>query len=330
MHLLTWLIVQLAIALALTTGAEPPLAPGATIPLDGVNGRIDHFAIDAAGQRLFMAALGNDTVEVIDLIAGKAAHQIKGLRAPQGIAFAADLNRLAIANDKDGSLRLFDATTLKHLTSVDLSDDADNVRYDPKARAFWVGYGDGGLACIDAATGKRLTDIKLDAHPESFQLESNGPRIFVNVPHAAHVAVVDRNRNAVIAKWPLKDAQSNFPMALDENSHRLFIGCRQPAKLLVLDTANGNTIASVDIAGDTDDLWFDPVSKRILISGGDGRVTVVAQSSPDNYTVVANVPTAAGARTSFYVQQTQTLYVAVPHRGDQRCELRAFTLGIRP
>ncbi len=319
------IILSLAVNACLTIakGAET-LRAVQTIPLAAVEGRIDHFGFDSAGNRLFVAALGNDTVEVVDLTAGKVTGRIKGLQAPQGIAFAADLNRLAVANDKDGTVRLFDGKTLAPLSTVDLKDDADNVRYESAARCFWVGYGDGGLAAIDAQTGKLLANVKLEAHPESFQLESKGKRIFVNVPHARHIAVVDREKAAVIAKWPLTAAEANFPLAVDEGNHRLFVGCRKPAKLLVLDLNSGKTLSSVDIVGDTDDLFYDAANKRILVTGGDGFITVVHQESADKYSVAWQVRTAPGARTSFFVPPSKSLIVAVPHRGRQSAELRVF------
>jgi YVTN family beta-propeller protein len=295
-----------------------------TIALDGVEGRIDHFALDAKGKRLFVAALGNNTVEVVDLAAGKVTQRVKSLSAPQGIAFAPDSNRLAIANDKDGSVRLYDGTSFQQIKVIDLKDDADNVRYDAEARRFWVGYGDGGLAAIDPTNGNVLADVKLDAHPESFQLESKGKRIFVNVPKAGHVAVIDREKGAVIAKWPIKAASANFPMALDEARHRLFIGCRSPAKLLVLDTESGKTVAAVDVVGDTDDVFYDAATQRIYVSGGEGRITIVSQADADRYELAGQVTTAAGARTSFFVADAGMLYVAVPHRAGQKAELRVF------
>lgn len=300
------------------------LTPVATIALDGVEGRIDHFGLDAKGKRLFVAALGNDTVEVIDLVTGKVTQHIKDLRAPQGISFAPESNRLAIANDKDGSVRLYDGTTLQPVGTIDLKDDADNVRYDAEAHLFWVGYGDGGLASIDPATGKQVVDIKLDAHPESFQLEAKGKRVFVNVTKAGHVAVIDREKGIVTAKWPLIGASSNFPMALDEANHRLFIGCRSPAKLLVLDTETGKTVASIDIIGDTDDVFYDAASKQLYISGGGGHITVVSQRGADTYVHDGQIPTSSGARTSFFVPETRMLYVAAPHRGDQKAALHVF------
>jgi outer membrane protein assembly factor BamB len=302
-----------------------PLTQVQTIPLDGVEGRIDHLGLDTKGKGLFLAALGNNSVEIVDLAAGKVTQHIRNLRAPQGIGFAPDSNRLAVANDQDGSLRLYDGTSLQPTATIDLKDDADNVRYDAVSRRFWVGYGDGGLAAIDPESGKQVADVKLDAHPESFQLETRGKRIFVNVPNAGYVAVVDRESGTLIGKFTLIEASANFPMALDEADHRLFIGCRRPAKLLVLDTETGKTVATVDIVGDTDDLFYDAANKRIYVSGGEGRVTVISQTSADIYDVAGQVTTAPGARTSFFVAETGTLYVAVPHRGEQKAELRVFT-----
>jgi YVTN family beta-propeller protein len=332
-------IVVLIWIVAITASCRLPLIVAAdtagivklerTIPLPNVEGRIDHFAWDAKGKRLFVAALGNNSVEVVDLAAGKVTQSIKNLQAPQGIGFAPDFNRLAVANDKDGSVRLFDAASLQPNHVIELKDDADNVRYDAVAQRFWVGYGEGGLAAIDAQSGKVLADVKLDAHPESFQLESKGNRIFVNVPRAGHVAVVDREKGVVAAKWPLNEGNANFPMALDEANRRLFIGCREPAKLLVLDTESGKTVAAVDIVGDTDDLFYDRANKRIYVSGGEGRITAVDQISADEYRVAGQVRTAPGARTSFFIPETGLLYVAVPHRGPQGAELRVFKVSGR-
>jgi DNA-binding beta-propeller fold protein YncE len=306
-----------------STAFAQSLTPTQTIPLPDVQGRIDHFALDQQHHRLFMAALGNDSVEVIDLSAGKVISRIPALAAPQGIGFAPDASRLAVANDKDGSVRLYDAASLKPLATVDLKDDADNVRYDAAARQFWVGYGDGALARIDPAAAKTTADIKLDGHPESFQLEAKGKRIFVNVPHARHVAVVDRQAGKVTDRWKLS-AAGNFPMALDESHARLFVGCRQPAKLLVLDTQTGKEVASIPIVGDTDDLFYDPPHHRIYATGGEGAITVIDQQDADTYKVTNTIKTAPGARTSFFVPSTSSLYVAVPHRGDQKAEIRVF------
>ena len=264
-------------------------------------------------------------MEVVDLTAGKVARTIGNLRAPQGVGFAPDSNRLAVANDQDGSLRLYDGMSLQQAATIDLKDDADNVRYDAAARRFWVGYGDGGLAAVDPEGGRLLENVVLDAHPESFQLETRGKRIFVNVPRAGHIAVVDREIGKVMGKFRLTEASANFPMALDEPHNRLFIGCRNPAKLLVLETQSGKTVAALDIVGDTDDVFYDAANRRIYVSGGEGYVTVIDQRNADDYKVAESVATAPGARTSFFIPDIGQLYVAVPHNGGQMAELRVFS-----
>jgi hypothetical protein len=303
------------------------LRPVGSIPLPGVEGRFDHFAADAAGKRLYVAALGNNTVEVIDLAQepGKHLRSIKGPRKPTGIAVIPELQRVAVASGDDGMCRFYDASTLDPAGTVRDLDDADNVRYDAAAKRLYVGYGDGALAVIDPAAAKKVGDIKLDAHPESFRLEERGSRIFVNLPDAhSTVALVDRKQGKVVGKWPLKEAGANFPMWLDESSRRLLVGCRKPAKLLVLDTDSGRTVAAVDCVGDADDLFFDAATRRVYVSGGDGAISIIEQGDADTYRPAGAVKTAAGARTSLFVPELRRLYLAVPHRGAQGAEIRVF------
>jgi hypothetical protein len=221
---------------------------------------------------------------------------------------------------------LFDGSSLQQTATIDLKDDADNVRYDALSGRFWVGYGAGGLAAIDPVSGQQVANVKLDAHPESFQLETKGKRIFVNVPNAGYIAVVDRETANIIRKFTLTAARGNFPMSLDEADHRLIVGCRSPAKLLIFDTETFKMIAALDIVGDTDDVFYDPANKRIYVSGGEGYITVIKRTSADDYEVSGQVATAAGARTSFFVPRTGRLYVAVPRRRWQKPELEVFTV----
>src|SRR5262249_16773574 len=158
-----------------------------TISLPNVEGRIDHMAVDLKGERLFIAALGNNTIEVLDLRAGKRIHSITGLHEPQGVGFIPEFNKIYVANAKSGACDVFDASSFKVLKSIKFSDDADNIRYDAAARRVYVGYGSGGLGVIDAANSDQIGDIKLDGHPESFQLERSGPRIFVNTPTSQRI-----------------------------------------------------------------------------------------------------------------------------------------------
>jgi YVTN family beta-propeller protein len=310
---------------AAAAGADekPLMKQVQAIPLEGVEGRFDHFAADLAGKRLYVAALGNNSLEVIDLVAGKWIKSVSGLKKPTGVRVLPDSGNVVVASGDDGKVRVYDRE-LKLLGSLGGLDDADNVRLDASGKLAYVGYGEGAIAVVDPRRPEKLASIKLESHPEAFQLEGDGHRIFVNVPGGRHVAVVDREKKAVVARWRLREAESNFPMALDERGHRLFVGCRKPAKVLVLDTRTGKTVAAVECCGDTDDLFFDAPSNRLYVTGGAGCISVIERSDADHYRLLGIVPTAEGARTSFFVPETGTLYVAVPHRGSQRAEVRAY------
>lgn len=319
-----------AAALAIVTvglafGQEAaPLRLVQTIPLPGVEGRIDHLAVDLKGQRLFVAALGNNSVEVVDLRSGTRVRSLTGLHEPQGLAFIEGLGRLFVSNGGTGAVNIFDSGSFQPLGVVKFSSDADNLRYDAATAQLYVGFGDGGLGIVDAKDGKQVGAVKLAAHPESFQLETAGARIFVNVPNANQIAVVDRATRRVVTTWALPGARANFPMDLDEADHRLFVGLRQPAQLMVFDTESGKVVASPDCAGDADDLFYDDERKRIYVSGGDGFLDVFAQRDADHYVLNVKLPTAAGARTSLWVPPMRRLYLAVPHRGAQGAEVRGY------
>lgn len=293
------------------------------IDLTNVNGRIDHLSADVKGKRLFVSALGNHTVEVLDVDSGKRVRTLTDLAEPQGVYYDPATNHLFAACAKDGSTKIFDAATFQLLETVKFSGDADNIRYDARGHRVVVGYGDGALAFLDA-TGRKAGEIALDGHPESFQLEKAGTRAFVNVPDRKEIQVADLAKNVVVAKWPVTSALKNYPMALDEGHQRLLIGCRAPARMLAIDTATGKQTASVEIVGDTDDLFYDAARSRVYIIGGQGFVDVFEQKDPDHYTRAGHYPTAAGARTGLFVPDWGKLFVAVPHRGDQRAEILVY------
>jgi DNA-binding beta-propeller fold protein YncE len=325
-----WLSTPTLIAvtfLALLSAQDrQPLVLLQTIELPGVEGRIDHLAVDRENQRLFVAALGNNTVEVIDLRAGTHLRSLAGFSEPQGIAVPLDGQIVATANGQRGDISLIERANLQPITTVPLGDDPDNVRYDQPTRRIFVGYGGsaGAIAALDVKDGRTLGEVRVSGHPESFQLEKSGPRIFVNVPTARQIAVVDRAAMKLLTTWAVTGAQSNFPMALDEGDKRIFIGCRQPAKVLILDSSSGHQVGSADIVGDTDDLFYDAVRKRLYVSGGEGFVDVFQQDGPDRLMRAAHIASAAGARTSLFVSELNRFYLAVPHRGEQKASIRAY------
>jgi DNA-binding beta-propeller fold protein YncE len=316
----------LAILLLMTTahGQErPPLSLTNRIALPNVEGRIDHFSADVQGKRLFVSALGNHTVEVLDADSGKRIRTLTDLAEPQGAHYDPSANRLFVACAKDGATKLFDAGTFELLNTVKFSADADNIRYDASGHRVIVGYGDGALAFLDS-NGKKIGEIPLDAHPESFQLEKTGDRVFVNVPDRQEIQVADLVKNVLLTKWPVTSALKNYPMTLDEGHHRLLIGCRAPARMLAIDAEHGKQTASVEIVGDTDDLFYDAAQSRVYVIGGQGFVDVFEQKDADRYNRIARYATAAGARTGLFVPEWSKLFVAVPARGPQRAEVLVY------
>ena len=304
------------------------------IALPNVDGRMDHFAVDGKGQRVFVSALGNHTVEVLDVQGSRRLRTLSNLEEPQGLFYDASSNRLFVASGGDGTTKIYDGTTFQLLETVKFSDDADNIRYDARSRRLIVGYGgekalrgrpqgSGALGFLDS-NGKQAGEIVVDAHPESFQLEKNGTRVFVNVPDKKEVQVADVAKGTILARWPTTAATTCFPMALDEGHHRLFAGCRMPARLLAFDTESGNTVASPEIVGDTDDLFYDADRSRIYIIGGQGFIDVLQQKDADHYDRLARYPVPGGTRTGLFVPDWGKLFAAVPHRGEQGCEILVY------
>ena len=306
---------------ALATAQETLPQLTADIVMPGVKGRIDHFGVDAKRHRLFVAALGNDTVEVLDLKARKRERSLDGFGEPQGILHVPDTNRVFVANSTANRLDILDAESLVLVGHVTGLEDADNVRYDAQARKVYVGYGRGALRVLDATTGVSAGDIALPGHPESFQLEGNGTRIFVNVPTAGRISIVDRSKLAVVGSWSVP-AVANFPMALDEAGRRLFVAARAPAVLLVYDIDSGRVVARLPIGGDSDDLFYDGTRKRVYVICGEGRIDVLRQDDPDHYAREGTVDTAPRARTGLLVPEDDSLYVAAPAEGPPHARAR--------
>lgn len=353
-------VIMLGAGLWCSAAAQaPPRAPlklVQTIVLPGVEGRIDHQSVDVKGKRFFLGALGSGTVVVIDLAAGRVIHTITGLNFPQGVLYVPQSNLIFVDDGGLDACKVYDGSSYKLIRTVPSIKDADDIRYDSCAARTYgfglvdVGYGadsEGGIMMLDSRNGKPLADIPgLSGHAESFQVENcalptpqqhtgwsghGGPyvrrrRIFVNVPTAGIVAVVDPGRRVIIDKWPVKGVKAFFPMALDEADHRLFIGARNPARLLVFDTETGRLVASVDAVEETDDLYYDAVHKRLYMSGGEGVVGVFKQHDADHYSLVAKIPSVPGAGTSLFVPEFNRFYVPAPPYGMQPAKLLVYAV----
>jgi DNA-binding beta-propeller fold protein YncE len=297
-----------ATLLAQTSSA--PLVLEAKIPLGAVTGRIDHFAFDADRQLLFVAELGNNSVGIVDLKERKVLRRLAGLSEPQGVAYHPATSTLYVANAGDGSVRLYHGPDFSPAGRIELGDDADNIRLDSWRNRIVVGYGKGALAVIDPANRRKIADMPLKGHPESFQFNETGSRIFVNVPDARQIAVVDAGSGQQISTLDTAGARSNFPMAVDADEHRLLVAFRSPAKLMVFATATGKLEGSFDICRDADDVFIDPRRRRVYVSCGEGVIDVLGRTS-DGYERIARVPAVAGARTSLFAPASDRLYLGV-------------------
>ncbi len=307
-------------------GAEASLVLEAKIPLGQVRGRIDHLAVDAARQRLFVAELGNDTVGVVDLAHHAVLQTLSGLHEPQGIGYEPTTDTLYVANAGDGAVQIFRGSDLAPVGRIDLGEDADNVRIDPNTHHVLVGYGKGALAVIDPVSRKKIGDVKLQGHPESFQLTADGSEGFINVPDAHEIAAVNLQQDRQTASWGLGLLRSNYPMTFDKTRGRIHVVFRHPATIAAFDVKSGKKLYSIDTCGDSDDVFFDSKRSRAYISCGEGFIEVMADQT-NHYAKEAKLATIGGARTSLFVPELDRYFLAVRASGNEPAAIWIFKPG---
>jgi DNA-binding beta-propeller fold protein YncE len=307
--------------------AAPSLKLVRAIPLPQVTGGMNHLAADAKHGRFFVTATGDQAVVVVDLKAGKADKvlRLRGGARPAAAAFAPDLNQLCVSGG--GVVTVYDGDSFAELGSIELGRAVDELRYEPRERRLYAGVMDPdspAIAVIDLPARKVLGQVKLPAKPQGFEVEEGGTRVFVNTPGVRQVTVVDRRAMKVVAAWKLDDGEGNYPLALDEAGHRLFVGCRRPAVVLVLDAETGKVVARVGSGGDADDLCFDRSGKRAYVSCGDGVVTVIRQEDADHYRRLPDAQTREGARNALWVPALKQFFLAVPAEKGKGTELAVY------
>jgi hypothetical protein len=331
---------------AQTPAPNECLIPAGSVLLSGVEGRLDHLAVDLASKRLFVTGLENHTIEIIDLEKRQRVHEITGILEPQGVAFIPRSSRLLVCSRGDGTCRSFDARTFEEGPWVDLGRNSDNIRFDARANTIFVGSGaepgPGLLSALDVASllpanqggrpappvsradllldrprqGNVKAVIELPAHPESFQLDPVSRRVFVNVPDEHQITVVDVTTNGmkISARWPLSVAEKNFPMALDAANNHLYIACRKPPLLATLDTRTGQILSQTPCVADSDDIFYDAKTRRVYVIGGEGFVDVFhSPEKGDALVCIQRVSTVPRARTGLFIPELALLAVAVPH-----------------
>jgi hypothetical protein len=294
----------------------PPLTLRTRIPLPGVYGRMDHYGWDSKRGILLVAALGNNTVEIVD--SWSRVRSITGLEHPQAAVYVPGLDRVVVSS-QSGKLRVYDAETYALLNTLDFgaNADTDNMRYDPASKRLYVAYGRGArgaIAIVDPSSMERVREFELGSHPESFQLEKTGSRIFVNLPDQEAIGVIDQKTGAV-TKWKIPGHSNTHAMALDEVNHRLFTAALQPGRFVVVDSESGAIVASLPCVLGVDDLWFDANRKRIYAPGS-GAIDVFQQIDADHYAAAAHVAVATGAGSTSLHLKTRTqesLFMSLPN-----------------
>lgn len=324
----------IALALALNPaapGLSEPLRQVMSIPLPDVSGRIDHLAVDLDGKRVFLAALERNTVEVVNIASGSVAQTITGFQKPQGLLYLANMHRLYVASGKDGTVKSFDGASLKPSGLAVVSLGADALGYDPKANEIYVGSGGsdagkerGDLTVFDAKTLRQKAALTADAHAGGSIPDGSRRRMFALVPDKSEILVVDRPTHVVTATWKIPNIQKNVAIALDQKTHRLFLGVRTPPSIVILNSDTGEKVAEVPTVATLDGLSFDAATRRIYTTGGEGFLDVTQQVDADHYRQIARIATGPVARTSLFVPEWRRLFVAVPRDKDRQAELRVF------
>src|SRR5713101_3455625 len=310
-----------------------PLKLVHTIPLPGLkDGDFDHFAPDVDGHRLFLTAEENGKVEVLDTSTNQLTHTIDDLTAPHAILYRKDLKKLFVVDGDASAVKVYDSENYQKVGEIAVAIDADSIAYDPATNYLYVVNGGREahtpyslISAVDTNTDKKLRDIKINSnHVEAIVLEKSGPRMFLNITGLNAVGILDRNKSALQATWPLPaEDKQNLAMALDETNRRLFVVTRNPGKLVVLDSDSGKVIADLPAVGLVDDMSYDVKRKRIYLAG-DQFVDVFEQKDPDHYALLARIPGSFRAKTGTLVPEWNRYYLAVPHHENHDAEVRVY------
>jgi DNA-binding beta-propeller fold protein YncE len=321
----------LLVTIAASCQQPAPITLSATIPLPGVTGKFDHFAIDLSGSRLFAAATGNHSVEVINLTSGKVEQSISGLGKPHGLAWVAATNSLYVADGALAELRWYQGSPLKLAGTLKLSDDADDMVYSESTQRLYVGHGGSNsanparVAVVDTTTFKLKTNVSVATHPEALDIDPSGKRIFANVAEASEVAVIDGASDALAAHWKLSKVADNVPMAYDGKENVLYIATRTPAMVVALDGSTGLELSRLPAASGADDLFFDASQNHVYVICGAGEVDVYQVDGKKALHSVGNLVTEPGAKTALFVATQSKLYVGIPGATGHSAEIRVYS-----
>jgi DNA-binding beta-propeller fold protein YncE len=328
------LTLLLSLGMAFGTAQSAVLNLVGTTELPGIEGDLDHLAIDTAGQRLFVCAEDNGTVRVIDLKTGKLVRTVKGFKTPHSILYLPEQSELYIT-DGSNAVQILDSITFAVKRTVATTPGADSIGVDRKNHLLYAVTGGkdvplptSAITVINTQSGKMLKEVPINAiHVEAMALEDSGSRLFVNVTDKNYMAVIDRSTGKITGQWHIAEAQENAPVAFDEPHQRLFVVCRKPGKLVVVDSKSGKSLASFPTGEHADEVIFDKAHHRIYVTAGEGKIYPYDEVDADHFKPLAPITSASGAKTAVLSPDGSRLYVSVSP-GDGKTGAKVLTYAV--
>jgi hypothetical protein len=336
-------VVSILCLLGLTTAASlpfvaqgqaaAPLQLRKTFALKSVVGRFDHFAFDESGSRLFIAATGNHSVEVLNINTGVVTQSLTGLGKPHGLAWIADQGKLFVADGTLAALKVYSGSPLKLTATLPLSDDADDMVYDSATKLLYVGHGGGSptipgrIAVVNTADNTLVVSLPASAHPEALDIDPVGKRVFANIADSSEIVVIDSATHTIINTWKIARAKDNVPVVYDAEDQALLLGCRTPAKAVSVDTVTGKEVSDLPSAAGADDIFYEASTHRAYLVSGSGNVDVYQVAADKSLKSLGTVKTSLGAKTGLLVPSLHVLFVGVPAAGSEPAQIRQFATG---
>src|ERR1051325_1899678 len=271
------------------------------------NGGFDYVTIDSAARRLYLSH--GTQVDVVDADSGKLLGTIADTPGVHGVAIASEFKHGFTSNGRENKVSMFDPTTLQLIKKIDVGKGPDGIYYDARTkRVFTNNHGSHDVTAIDAKTGDVVGTVKLEGDGEQAGVGSDG-LIYVNSEEASEVVVFDPHSLEVKKRFPIGVAKTPTGLAYDAKTNRLFIGCRNEPKMVVMDAANGKVITSLAIGKGVDYAGFDPQSKLIFFSCGEGVLSIFHEKSANEYEDAGAVKTQPSAKTMAFDAKTKKIYL---------------------
>jgi len=323
-----------AFSIRFLTAAEQPLLAlqlARTINLPDVQGKFDHLAIDLAGSRLFVTSGGKHSVEVVDLKDDTVVQIIAGLGKPHGLAWVSATSSLYVSDGALAELRLYKGQPLALAGTIKLSDDADDMAYDPTTLRLFVGHGGkdaanpAQIAVIDTDRFALVENLPASTHPEGIEIDLQSHRVFANIADSNEVTVIDQVKKSAPTIWKLTIATGNVPLAFDGQHQLIYVACRKPGMLIAMDATTGKEVASAQTSAGADDLFYDAALSRVYVITGAGEVDTYQVDAARKLRPLEILYTAAGAKTGLFVPSQNLLYVGVPGTTIKASEIRVYS-----